>query len=242
MRNPSINVTVDTLKDTMLSFGLSLPESRFREFVRELSKNPCNWRTIQMRDKQVQRLTNDTVSSKVAGILVFVANLYKIKLPTLKPSSPNWWVVEKLAQIAVDLFDLYELNKSMDVVIRNMVDAILVRGVKSKDLPTRALEYYERESIKAQFDEYEYKEVALQLQRIYLQAVKSIDNKTLFLAGQDIVPFFRMTEDIVHYQADPADWIQAQFDAFMVFNTLPKPNTLYGEKAFERLLTYKSKK
>jgi hypothetical protein len=123
-----------------------------------------------------------------------------------------------------------------------MLDSILVKGIKSKDLPTRALEYYENESIKVQVEEYEHKQLVLDLQRIYLDAVRRVDNKTLYDAGQDIVPFFRMVEDIMHYQADPADWIQAQFDAFMVFNTLPKPNTLFNEKAYERYVSYKSRK
>jgi hypothetical protein len=242
MRNPSINVTSDKLRDVLTKHFGDFDYQKLQLILRDLSQTPCNWRTIQMKDKQVQRLTNNTVTSKVAGILAFKAKLHNIKLPTMKPSSPNWWVVEKLSQIAVDLFDLYELQKSIDTVIQNMVDAILVRGIKSKDLPTRALEYYENESIKLQVEEYEHKQLVLDLQRIYLDAVRRVDNKTLYDAGQDIVPFFRMVQDIIHYEADPADWIQAQFDAFMVFNTLPKPNTLYGEKSYERYVSYKSRK
>jgi hypothetical protein len=195
-----------------------------------------------MKDKQVQRLTNTTSLSKLAAILKFTADIKHIKLPTMKPSSPNWWVIEKLDQIVVDLFELYQLQKSTDQIIKSLVEAILVKGIKSKDLPTRALEYYENESIKIQVEEYEHKQLVLDLQRIYLDAVRRVDNKTLYDAAQDIVPFFRMVEDIVHYEADPADWIQAQFDAFAVFNTLPKPNALYGEKSWERYVSYKSRK
>lgn len=242
MRNPSINVTADVLRDVLRDHSIFIPDKGFESILKDLSKHSCNWRTIQMKDKQVQRLVNLDITSRVASILKFTSDIKYIKLPTMKPSSANWWVVEKISGIVVDLFELYESRKSEEQIIRSLIDYILVKGIKSKDLPTRALEYYENESIKIQIEEYEHKQLVLDLQRIYLDAVQRVDNKILYSAAQDIVPFFRMVEDIIHYEADPADWIQAQFDAFMVFNTLPKPNTLYGEKAYERYVSYKSRK
>lgn len=242
MRNPSVNVTADQLKHVFAKNCIIIGDDLWRSILVDLARNPCNWRTIQMKDKQIQRLTDQNLVYQVAKYLKFTADLKKIKMAQILPSSPNWWVIEKLTKIVLDLAELSQSESPIQSIVPHLFETILVRGIKSKDLPTKAMEYYENEVIKAQFDEYEHKEVALQLQRIYLQAVKSIDNKTLYDAGQDIVPFFRMTEDIVHYQADPADWIQAQFDSFAVFNSLPKPNTLYGEKAAERYISYKSRR
>lgn len=240
MRNPSVNVLASTLREVLKNNGIPINDEVFLKILKDLKKQTCNWRSIQMNDKQIQRLSNPTLENKVSNLLKFNANLKNIKIPAFKRGSPNWWVIEKLSNIVLDLLELFKFEKSEEAIINELFSEILIRGIVSKDLPTKAFSYYEKFVILEDLNSYEHKEVVYLLQSIYLDAVKSLKNKTLEDAAKDILPFIKMVQDIVSYNADPADWIQAQFDAFSVFEVIPKPNAMYGEKAYERYVSYKS--
>lgn len=240
MRTPNINVKIDDLEEVMKSYGLSLPPSRFKEFCKSLSSRACNWRTVQMKDKQVQRLVNTKTADQVALEITTQARHKKIPITKLTKSSPNWWVIEKIAQIAEDMSEMSD--KPVFNSIKEIVTHCLKHGMQWKQLPNQAMALYEALVTEKQLEDYEHKEAVFALQAAYIDAARRLNNLTLVEAGKERIHFLKMVQDIVEYNADPGEWLQAQFDAFAVWNNIPKPSTLYGEGAYERYISYKSKK
>ncbi len=233
-RDPSIHTKLSDLCEFMRSYGLSVDSGQVLRYF--AGKQPKN-REIKRTAKQKQR--TDEVDLDFCYMcsegLSAACLIKKIPMPQVKPGSPNWWVIEKIAHtLKTSENILGPLDKQAVIALYNK---ILKKGLKLKDLPKSVTNLVEDLCINIQLETHPYKQVVETIAAAYINAVRSkrmIDLEQTIKMGD----FMLMVDQAVEIKADPFLWIQAQFDAFKAFQSLPSTSQLHGDSAYQRFINY----
>lgn len=248
MRKPSIHIDIDTFSSILEKLG-KVDSSNLEEFFVLARRKPLNNRSITIsNDKLKKEAIRICQSSKGDAFImadIIYASRIKLKhrgIKKIKPDSREWLQLKELTKLANQFckdFDLPTREGFIKYIEIGFSKISSFRVYLSKLISMYEVICREYEAM-LNMNEDDDKEATLELHNIF---VNTIADKTGLYERYDnkpdkMVAFYKARLLADELGVDYDTFIEAQFEALDWCNGIPAPDSLYGDKAKERLNKY----
>ena len=245
-REPSIHITLSTLRSVLKSLGLK-DDKYANEIMKRSKSHSIGTRTVTITNDKLEKKINKVLQSSRKDADLFAQLIYAIRkkrkhrgISHMKPGGKDWEILKEVAASALAFSNEFELKRRDGFI--SFIEIGMNKMQKFSLMKFNNL----RESISETYAAIE--EIKTDKDRVMTEAMyRAYFSKILHNTGitdeskelpEKYVWFVRARQQAEEMNIDPVLYIEAQFAALDFANSIPHPTQLVGLKAKERVIRY----